>query len=380
MTKMPRTPFPLTGYHGPEYFCDREKELEQLITNVRGNLSTTLVALRRLGKTALIHHLFYHLGSRYIKIYVDILPTESLNDLLNRLSNAIISQYSERSNIGKRIWRLIRSLRPVISYDALNGTPQVILKTSPVESKKTITEMFAVLEEQSKPVVIAIDEFQQILEYPEKQTDAWLRTMVQQLKNVCFIFSGSQQHLMTDLFNNPARPFFRSTNLLKIGKISAESYVAFILKQFKKQSISISKETVAEILEWTNLHTWYVQLLCSRVFLSAEKNVTSDTWKKEAIKILKEQEFVFYGYREMLTKPQWELLKAIAVDIVVYQPTSSEFIGNHRLGNASTVLQSLRSLIKKELVYRELDENGEAYYGIYDILLGQWLLQTDPRQ
>jgi predicted transcriptional regulator len=81
----------------------------------------------------------------------------------------------------------------------------------------------------------------------------------------------------------------------------------------------------------------------------------------------------------MLTKPQWKLLKAIARDIAVYQPSSSEFINRHHLGNSSTVIQSLKSLIKKVLVYRELDENGETYYGIYDILLGQWLLQTDPR-
>lgn len=380
MKNMPQTPFPLTGYHGPEYFCDRKEELEQLITNIKGNQSTTLVALRRLGKTALIHHLFHNLGPGYIKIYIDILPTESLNDLLNQLSTAMISQYSERSTVGRKIWQLIRSLRPVISFDALSGTPQVSLRTTPDESKKTITELLAVLEAQSKPVVIAIDEFQQILEYPEKQTDAWMRSVVQQLRNISFIFSGSQQHLMTDLFANPARPFYRSTSLLKIGKIDAEIYAEFIMKQFKKQSVSISKETIAEILNWTNLHTWYVQLLCNRVFLSAEKSVTGDLWRKEAIKILKEQEFVFYGYREMLTKPQWELLKAIAREVEVYQPSSSDFIGRHQLGNSSTVLQSLRSLIKKELVYRERDENGETYYGIYDILLGQWLLQKDPRQ
>jgi AAA+ ATPase superfamily predicted ATPase len=380
MKNTPQTPFPLTGYHGPEFFCDREAELEQLITNIKGNQSTTLVALRRLGKTALVHHLFHHLGPGYIKIYIDILPTESLNDLLNQLSSAMISQYSERSTVGKRIWQLIRSLRPVISFDALSGSPQVMLKTTPDESKRTIAELFAVLEEQTKPVVIAIDEFQQILEYPEQQTDAWMRSVVQRLKNISFIFSGSQQHLMTDLFTNPARPFFRSTSLMKIGKINAEMYAEFILKQFKKRSVSISKKTIDEMLHWTNLHTWYVQLLCNRVFLSADKSVTDDSWKKEAIKILKEQEFVFYGYREMLTKPQWELLKAIAREVAVYQPSSSDFIGRHQLGNSSTVLMSLKSLIKKELVYRELDENGESYYGIYDILLGQWLQQRDPRQ
>jgi hypothetical protein len=35
-------------------------------------------------------------------------------------------------------------------------------------------------------------------------------------------------------------------------------------------------------------------------------------------------------------------------------------------------------MLKKELFYRELGENSETYYGIYDILPGQWLLQTDP--
>jgi len=371
--KKPQTPFPATGYFGPVYFCDREKELDQLNRNIQGGNSTTLIALRRLGKTALIRHLFYHLRSKYITIYLDILPTESLSDMLNQLTMAIVSEYSDKSTLGKRVWQMIRSLRPVISYDALSGAPLISIKTTPDESRKSIAELFIILEEQAKPVVIAIDEFQQILEYPEKQTDSWLRSMVQKLKNVSFIFSGSQQHLMTDLFANPGHPFFRSTQFMKIGKLPDQTYRDFILNKFRQHSKSISKETVSEMLKWTDLHTYYVQLLCNRVFLSTGKQVTSGKWKEEATKILKEQEFVFFGYREMLTKPQWKLLKAIAMTGSVYHPTSSDFMARYYLGSSATVLRSLHSLLRMELIYKENDKDGSSYYGVYDVLFGRWI-------
>jgi len=369
----PATPFPATGYFGPEYFCDRQQELDQLIRNIRGGNPTTLTALRRLGKTALIHHLFHHLRTGYITLYMDILPTESLSDMLDRFSTTMASKYSERSKLGKKVWLMIKSLRPVISYDPLSGTPLVTIRSTPDESRKTMAELFSVLEEQPKPVVIAIDEFQQILEYPEKQTDAWLRSLMQQLRNTTFIFSGSQQHLMHDIFANPEKPFFRSTQFMKIGKLDEALYRDFIVKQFRKHSRSISDETVTEMLQWTDLHTYYVQLLCNRVFLSPGKQVTTETWKEEAARILKEQEFVFYGYREMLTRAQWELLKAIAREGKVYQPTSSDFTSRHALGNPSTVLRSLQSLQKMELVYRESEGEGRSYYGIYDVLFGRWV-------
>ncbi len=373
MDQKPRTPFPVTGYFGPDYYCDRQKQLKQLITNIRGGHSTTLTSLRRLGKTALIHHLFHHLGSRYNTIYLDILATESLADFLNRLTTALATKYSERTHIGKKLWKMIQSLRPVISYDPLSGTPLISIRSSPDESRKTMGELLHILDAQPKPVVIAIDEFQQILEYPEKRTDAWLRTLVQQLKNITFVFSGSQQHLMRDLFSNPERPFFRSTQFIKLGQLGADDYRDFILAHFRKHSRSISEETVSEMLDWAYHHTYYVQLLCNRVYLSATRKISTEIWKEEAGRILKEQEFVFIGYREMLTKAQWELLKAIAADVQVYQPTSSAFISRYSLGNPATVLRSLKALQRMDLVFREYDENSNTFFGIYDVWFSRWL-------
>jgi hypothetical protein len=371
--KRPSTPFPTTGYFGGEYFCDREEELEILTRNLRGGASTTLVALKRMGKTALIRHLQHALEKDYTNVYVDILPTESIPDLLNGLATGMARMVSEQSGFGKQVWTFLKSLRPVVSYDSLSGIPTLSLNQDPEQGKRSIEEIFGFLEQLPKPVILAIDEFQQILRYRESHVDAWLRSRIQELKNVHFVFSGSQQHLINELFSDPARPFYRSTQFLKLGKIDREIYHAFIAAKFREHSRQIDDATIAAVLDWTMGYTYYVQLLCNRIFLSPRKKIPHKQWKEEAMRLLKEQEFVFYAYRDMLTPSQWKLLKAIAFDGVVRTPTSHDFLTRHGLGTSATVLQSLKTLQKKELVFRDMDEDGNPYLGVYDVLFSRWI-------
>lgn len=371
--KTPFTPFPTSGYFGSEYFCDRQQELAQLKQHVHGGSSINLIALRRMGKTALIRHLQKELEHDFLGVYVDILPTESMLDMLNSLASAIARMVPERSRPGAKVWKFLKSLRPVVSYDSLSGMPTLTFSHSPEESLRSMEEIFTFLERQSKPVILAIDEFQQILNYKEKHMDAWLRSRIQALQNVVFIFSGSQQHLMNKLFADPSRPFYRSTQFLKLGKIDRDIYHQFIRNKFEDFSKQIQDQTIESVLDWTDGYTYYVQLLCNRLFISSGKQVHLELWKEEAMKLLNEQEYVFYSYREGLTHPQWSLLKAIARENVVKAPTSNEFITGHQLGTSATVLRSLKTLEKKELVFRELDQDGKAYYGVYDILFRRWI-------
>lgn len=371
--KKPSTPFPTTGYYGGAYFCDREEELQSLTRNVRGGSSTTLVALRRMGKTALIRHLQNELKEEFLGVYVDILPTESILELLNALATGIALMESEQSRLGKQLWKFLKTLRPLVSYDSLSGMPTLSFNQTPDEGLRSIADIFSFLENQSKPVILAIDEFQQILNYPEKNVDAWLRTRIQELHNVRFVFSGSQQHLINELFADPSRPFYRSTQFLKLDKIAKENYHDFIAAKFNDHSKQIDDETIASVLDWAMGYTYYVQLLCNRIFLSSGKKVQKDLWKQEAMRLLKEQEFVFYSYRDGLTAAQWSLLKAVAREGKVREPTSLAFTSSHQLGTSATVLRSLKTLQKKELVFRDMDTEGKSYYAVYDVLFSRWI-------
>lgn len=366
-------PFITSGYQGKKYFCDRAEETKSLIENLVNSRSTTLTSIRRMGKTGLIRHCLANLPDDYTGIYVDILPTENLDGFLNALVSAIFVQIPEKSSPGKKVLEFIKSLRPVITYDSLTGEPQVTIDVRPGEANRQIGSVFQYLENYPKKVIIAIDEFQQILGYPEKNTDSWLRSVIQSLNNVRFIFAGSQQHIMADLFNDPKRPFYHSTSFMKIGKIKRDSYAGFITRHMAGGGKQIDREIVDEILEWTQVHTYYVQLLCNRIYSSHTTVITNETWKHEAAELLKENEPVFFRYRDLLTKQQWLLLKAIACEMQVYNPTSKDFVSKYDLGNVSTVLRSLQSLQHKALIYSDYNESGVLYYSVYDLLFTRWM-------
>lgn len=370
--RKPENPFLISGYYSPDYFCDRKSDTGRLLSSLKNGQNVTLTSFRRIGKTGLIKHLFYQLPTGWKGVYIDVLATENLRQFLNALTTAILNAVPEKSSFGKKIWTFIKSMRPVISFDPLTNLPQASFELRQADTEMNIGSIMQFLEKQDLNIVIAIDEFQQITMYPEKNVDAWLRSVIQPMTNVRFIFAGSQQHIIGELFNLPSKPFYRSTAMLRIDKIDQQEYKSFIAEWFQRSGRSISDEIIEEMLEWSCLYTYYVQLICNRVFATGQKKITVEIWKEEAYKLLKEQEDIFFNYRNMLTNNQWQLLKAVAHEGVVDSPTSKDFISKYNLGSPSTVLRSLKSLIDSELLYSAFNDNGSITYGIYDILFHRW--------
>jgi AAA+ ATPase superfamily predicted ATPase len=375
--KKPTTPFSVTGYYGPSYFCDRENETKNILENIRGGSSTILTAQRRIGKTSLIMHILAKLPKGTRGIYLDILPTENMNGFLNELASSVIKNIPDRKGFGKKIWDFIRSLRPTLTFDMLTGAPQVSFALKDQEVNRQIEAILQFLESQDEKIIIAIDEFQQILKYPEENSDAWFRSIIQKMKNVVFIFCGSQQHLMNELFTLPSRPFYNSARMLKIDKIDHKKYNSFILKKFSEIKMLVTENIVDQMLNWADDHTFYVQLICNRVFIRGNKVVNEDDWKEEADRLLQEQEPVFLNYRGMITSAQWNMLKASALENELYEPTGHEFISKHSLGNPATVLRTLQALLRMELIYFDYNREGRKYYKINDLLFRRWVETRD---
>ncbi|HRY33196.1 MAG TPA: ATP-binding protein [Bacteroidales bacterium] len=343
------------------------------MTNILNGQSTSLISARRMGKTGLIKHVLNKLSDSITGIYLDILATENRAEMLNQLATAVVMAVQGKKGPAKKVLTFIKSLRPVFTYDPLSGMPQVSFHMHQDEINLQIESLFLFLGEQQQSFLIAIDEFQQILFYPEKNTDAWLRSIIQSLPNICFIFSGSRQHLMTDLFSNPSRPFFRSADFMSLGRISSADYIPFIGSHFSNARKEISDQTIREVLEWSDHHTYYVQLLCNRLFAKQIDNITMESWKQTAHELLMEQELLFIKYRELLTRQQWELMKAVAREGKVFEPTSKGFIARYGLGSPSTVFRSLQALQQKEMIYDEYDNTGNQYWSVYDVLFRRWM-------
>jgi len=342
-------PFLLTGYKSPEYFCDRKEETKLLTQLMLKGTNITLFAIRRIGKTGIIQHVFYPYqnSSKTACIYLDILSTKNLADLTNQIATAVYNRFPAQKTLGKKIMELFQRFRPTISFDELSGTPSLSLTIeTKAQKENTIGQIFNFLDKQNIKIVFAIDEFQQILEYPEKNTEAILRTHIQQLKNTSFIFCGSNQKMMHEIFNSAKRPFFASCTNLKLDYISEFEYKKFIVQKMKEHLFSINK---------------------------SKYNIQDA--HQTAINILKLNESVFFQYKNLLTKAQWNLLIAIAKEENVFQPQAKMFINKHQLGTPALVKRGIDALLNKELIFYNSGVD-KPYYEVYDKFLMRWLQQN----
>lgn len=373
--KTRNNPFLLKGYVSKEFFCDRQKEVDQLFANVRNGIDTTLISPRRMGKTGLIYRFFDFLRENgdIKSIYVDIFSSRNLSEFNKLLAEAILLEFPEKTPLGEQFFEFIKGFRPLIGYDPLTGQPQIQINYQSAHEKEfTLQSLFSFLENRGEQIVIAIDEFQQISDYPEKNIEAILRTYTQNLKNIRFIFCGSRKAMMINLFSNVKRPFFASTQYLSLDQIGKDEYSLFIRDKFSESGIGITDDAIEMVLRWSHRHTFYTQSLCNILYYVADKEITIDTVKVACSELLKRNEPVFYQYRQLLTTAQWNFLIAVAKEGEVKQLTAQKFISQYDIGTPANARRISRSLLDKELLL-ELQTKKETSYRIYDVFLSRWL-------
>ena len=370
--KKPINPFLITGYQGPEYFCDREAETETIISALNNGRNITLISPRRMGKTGLIKHVFHQLQAKDKNVscfYLDIFSTQSLQEFVTMFGRSVLGKLDSFSQSTlKGLVSFFKSCRPVINVDEVTGMPSVTLDFVAERSGETLREICEYLVVSKKECYIAIDEFQQILEYPEKGIEGLLRSYVQFMPNVHFIFSGSKKHLMEAMFFSINRPFYQSTQKLFLGTIAPEAYRDFAIRWCNKGHKELPDALFQEIYQSMDGHTWYVQYLLNRLYALPYKKLDSDMLREMMTEILKENEYAFLTYYRMLTANQAQLLKAIAHKGTVAEINASSFIKQYNLKGASSVNTALKFLLEKELVLKE----PEGYI-VYDRFFAMWL-------
>jgi uncharacterized protein len=365
-------PFVISGYLGPEYFCDREKESDRILKSIRAGRNLTLISLRRMGKTGLLRHVMHQLEEKnktWTVIYADLLPTLNANDLLTTITNALIKAGKNEKNTLSKILEALSSLRPSLTIDQFTGQPSLELKSESTAMIQTgLDKVLDLIKGINRNLVIIFDEFQQISEYPEKNMEHVLRTIIQSYPAVHFIFSGSSRHMLENMFMSAGKPFYRSTELMYLERIDQVSYKTFITEKFRQEGIVIEDDAIKLIFDWTRLHTWYVQFVCNKLFESAEKKINPTVVNRMFLQILDESEPEYINYRNLLTASQFRLLIAFASENGVVMPTSGRFIYKYDLSSPSSVKTSIKSLADKEMI---TNENNKWF--VYDVFFSRWL-------
>ena len=367
-------PFITQGYLSPHYFCDRVEETKYLTDLVINGNNVALISPRRLGKTGLIYHCFeqQHIKNNYHTFIVDIYATKNLQELVFYLGKSILGTLKPQ---GRRVWErfvnTLSSLRSSISFD-INGMPEWGLGVGDVKAPQTtLDEIFMYLEQADKPCIVAIDEFQAVADYPEKNAEAILRTHIQRCKNTRFIYAGSQRHMMAEMFASPSRPFYQSTSMMSLAPIDIEKYMKFAQSLFKEYHKDITREAILVVYQRYEGVTWYVQTILNALFTMTEPEGVCSTEQIEmAIRqVITQQSFTYSFLLFQLPSKQKEVLMAICKEGKATNITSRPFLQRYSL-TASTVQGAVKGLLEKDFITQDL-----GTYSVYDQFFAMWLMQ-----
>jgi len=369
-----KNPFITSGYVSAEYFCDRERESAELIRSIVNGQNIAMISPRRMGKTGLIEHCFHQpeIENEYHTFFIDIYATGSIKEFVFALGKQIFETLKPK---GKKFldnfFGTITSLRPAFKLDSFTGAPTFDIGIGNIQQPEySLEQIFSYLETADRRCIVAIDEFQQIEKYPEKNIEALLRTHIQQCKNTNFVLAGSQRHMMQNMFFSASRPFYQSVSVLNLEAIAPEKYVPFIQKHLADADKTVTQENILRVYNLFEGHTWYIQNIFNRLYSLTDsgEECSLDIIAETIEDTLTSYETIFRGILSLLQERQKELLFAIAKEGKATGVTSALFIKKQGLQSASSVQTSLKQLLDKEIITRE-----ENTYQVYDRFLGLWL-------
>jgi hypothetical protein len=368
-----KNPFVTNGYAGAEYFCDRIEESKIIGDLLCNENNVALISPRRLGKTDLIWHIFNNetFQRDYYCFVVDIYATKSLNDFVNMFGKAVIDTLRPQ---GKKVWEkfisMVSSLRSEISFD-MNGMPVWSVGLGTINNPAvTLNEIFSYLDNADKPCIVAIDEFQQIVRYEDETIEAIIRTYVQRCTNAHFIFSGSQRHLMNEMFTSPTRPFYQSVAIINLQPLALDVYTDFCVSKFEQAGKCIERDVVRILYERFDAVTSYMHRILNVLFSKTNKGeICNAIMVDEAIDLIIRLSFDTYeSLFYQMPEKQRMLFLAIAREGRVKEITGGTFVRKHKLISSSSVNSALKGLLEKDFV--TMDKN---MYCVYDHFFVLWL-------
>jgi len=363
-----KNPFQSTGIVKEPAFCNREREQRDLKKYIESSQNILLYSHRRYGKTSLIFKVFSELNG-VKSVYIDLFGTTTIDDFLKNFLRGISVLETRGSRLNRIVRETLSSMGVNITLDTLTGSPTITPFAHTREKDRALEEVFAVLGKlsQKRKLAVAFDEFQEIVGYGGDAFEKRLRSIIQQQGDVSFVFSGSQRNMITQMFRDNNRAFYKMAASYPLKRIEPNDYVDWIEGLYAKDGRSISPSVIGDVVWRCESHPAYVQEFF--FWLWDERNLTNEVIEGVGRRIIERQIAEFSAEWEALTLNQRRALKLVA-SYGGSNLFTADKLSTHGFRTASQLSTALQGLVNKGI----LEKNEE--YKISDPFFRRWLQQT----
>lgn len=361
-------------------FTDRAEEFKELTRDLKHGQNVIIYSPRRYGKTSLIKKVLASLKKQgLITVYVDLYKATSKQKFIDIFAQAIGEQTAGSVRKG---FEFVKSFLPRLLPKMVlrpSGLPEIEFEYN---HRKSVFPLLPDLLEaanklavkRKRKAVVAFDEFQEIAGFEDDEVEREMRSHFQAHRQVAYVFLGSKQHLMRQLFLNKNRPFYHSGKHFQLGKISKADFASFISNNFKAGGLAVGSQAVDFILSKTECHPYYTQLFCSSLwdycFENNKKSVAAEDLEKTLTNVLKREAHAYGEIWEGLKENARLLIETLA-KYDSAKVFSADFMVETHLGSPSSVQRAVKALEERGIIERQ---NGNYY--LADVFFKRWLIEN----
>jgi AAA+ ATPase superfamily predicted ATPase len=359
-------PFKFSGIVEAPAFCNRQKEQNEIKQYIENSQNILLYSHRRYGKSSLILTIFKGLKN-IAPVYIDLYGTTRAEEFIASFLKGVSAVESQMNRLMNMIREGIRSIGVNFSVDPASGMPTASPVFNRAAEGRTIDELFLFIETLSKKkkMVVAFDEFQEIASYGGDAFEKNLRRSIQTHDRVSYIFSGSQRHLLTDMFNDRKRAFYMAATSFPLGRIKTADYKSWITGLYRNAGRKIGDKFIEDVVERCENHPMYVQEFFFNIWL--DETVSFEKLDRIERSVV-EKRVPEYSYAwDSLTLNQKRALKLIA-GTAGKSIFAAENLDRFGFRTASQVTAALKKIEKMGI----LDKN--KVWKIHDPFFKRWLL------
>lgn len=364
-----------------EAFADRERELSELIADVRNGQDVVIFAPRRYGKSSLLWRATSRLTrQRVLVATVDLMTTPNRQKLAEKLAGEIFEQIASPLERAKeRALAPFRSLRiqPEVTIDPMDGSFSFSfgIGRQSADIDATLERLLELPGElgaaRNRSVALVLDEFQEVVDI-DPGLPKLMRAVFQTQPEVSHVYLGSKRHVMERIFNDENEPFWRSAKSVELGPIPPEAFAAFIERHFEASGRGIEPDVLERLLSITGGHPYATQELAYFLWeeVASDRIAGQDDLLSALAAVLRSEDAHFTLLWESAARAQRLLLAALATEQPGY-PSSSDYRARHGLPSASTLQTAARVLVQREV----LSADGSAFQ-IAEPFFAEWISKT----
>jgi len=358
-------PFSYSEYVTGEAFCNRGAEQKDLIYYAQNSQNVLIFSHRRMGKTSLVHQVIQRLKKSKPKVnavYIDLYGTLDENDFID----AILTGLTQIESKLERILKQMAGLKVTGGIDPLTNLPTLSASIKPREKPEYLEKALNLLASYStnQKLLVVFDEFQEVAKYSEAGFEKRLRKVIQGHRNISYIFSGSQKHILIEMFDTAKRAFYKMARSYPLEKIEIRDYTDWAQKLFKKKNVTVDEEIIIDIVERCDYQPMYIQQFLFDLWRS--DIISLDVLEEIQKSIITRQKNQFIVLWDLLTQNQKKALRLLAETEgeSIYAAEQLQRVGF----NSGSVLQrALLSLVEKEILSKN------ARFQFQDVMLKKWV-------